>query len=133
MRLLHGTSERDWILIQQSGGLRNPFLTTLETVAAFFAETSADDARSVPLILEVDVDDEENFYADTPMFQEPIIEVVEEMGYKSVYAYHQAMKEGNIPWPRDMKDWKTSLEVVKSIHYRGVIPPGKIRVYERLG
>ena len=132
MRFLHGTSEREWALIQQSGGLRNPYLTTLETVAWFFAEESADNARSRPIILEVTVDDTNKLEADLPMFQEPIFEVVEEMGYPSVYAYHQAVKEGNVPWPRNRKDWETSLEVMKSVRYWGLIPPGKIRIYERL-
>jgi hypothetical protein len=132
MRLLHGTSERDWLIIQQSGGLRNPYLTTLETVAWFFAEESADNARSRPIILEVTVDDTSKLEADLPMFQEPIFEAVEEMGYPSVYAYHQAVKEGNVPWPRNRKDWETSLEVMKSVRYWGLIPPGKIRIYERL-
>lgn len=132
MRLLHGTSERDWLLIQQFGGIRNPYLTTLETVAWFFADESADTAKSLPIILEVEVNDTNRLEADMPMFQEPIFEVVEEMGYPSVYAYHQAAKEGNIPWPRDSKDWKTSLEVVKSVRYWGLIPTEKIKVYDRI-
>jgi hypothetical protein len=65
------------------------------------------------------------------MFQEPIIEAVEELGYPSVYAYHQAVREGNVPWPRNLKDWKTSLEIMNSVRYRGVIPTGNIKVYDR--
>ena len=53
------------------------------------------------------------------------------MGYKSVYAYHQAVKEGNVLWPKDKYDWKTSLEVIKSVRYWGIVPPEKILVYER--
>ena len=132
MRFLHGTSERDWLLIQQSGGLRNPYLTTLETVAWFFAEEAADVARSSPIILDVEVEDTSKLEADMPMFQEPIIEVAEEMGYKSVYAYHQAVREGNVPWPRNSKDWETSLEVVRSVRYWGLIPTSQIHVYDRL-
>jgi hypothetical protein len=131
MRLLHGTSERDWLIIQQSGGIRNPYLTKLETVAWYFAETAAEEARSLPLILDVEVPDKDRLEADLPMFQEPIMEVFEEIGYVSAYAYHQAVKAGDIPWPRNINDWKTSLEIVRSVRYRGVIPADRIWVYER--
>lgn len=131
MRLLHGTSERDWLLIQKYGGLRDPYLTTLETVAWFFAEEAADNARSRPIVLEVEVDDLDSFEADLPMFQEPIMEVFEEMGYRSSYAYHQAVEAGDVPMPSDRHDWRTSLEIVRSVRYRGLIPAGQIRVYDR--
>lgn len=131
MKLLHGTSERDWQEIQRYGGLRNPYLTALETVAWFFAEEAADTAKSSPIILEVEVPDVEHLEADLPMFQEPIMEVFEEIGYPSSYAYHEAVKAGDVPWPRNTKDWITSLEVVKSVRYWGLVPLSYVRVYER--
>lgn len=132
MRLLHGTSERDWLIVQKSGGLKYlTYLTDLETVAWYFAEEAADTAKSTPVILEVEIKDTSRLEADFAMFQEPIMEVFEELGYTSSSAYHEAVKAGKIPWPRDIFDWKTSLEVVRSVRYWGIIPPEKIRVYDR--
>ena len=131
MRFLHGTSERDWLIIQQSGGLRNPYLTTHETVAWFFAETAADDARSSPVILDVEVVNLEKLEADLPMFQETIMEVLDELGYRSSADYHAAVKEGLVPWPRSARDWGTSLKTIGSVRYWGVIPAERVKVYDR--
>lgn len=133
MWLLHGTSESDWTEIKRSGGLRNPYLTKHEPIAWYFAEeSSAIGKDNAPALLRVDLPDTDHLEADLPMFQEPIVEAVEELGYKSVSAYHRAVRAGEVRTPKDRQDWRTSLEVIGCVRYRGIITPDHISIYERI-
>lgn len=129
VRLLHGSSERRLEEILERG-LKNPYLTDLETVAYYFAdEAGAEDDDAEPVVLEVLVRELDHLRVDRAMYQEPITEVLDELGIPSADHYVELMGEGCFREPSG-RDWPTSLQEMHSVRYMGVIPPRDIQIYD---
>jgi hypothetical protein len=135
--LFHGTSALALKGISKSG-LKAPYVSEKDSVvfltdnlgiARDFASVVAEDDESRAVVLRVTIRNPENLEADLFMFRMPPPEVLRrKFGGMSVKRYGNLFLKNKIETPKDSKDWKTSLRVISSVLYKGMIPPKDIEV-----
>ena len=126
--MFHGTSTRNFNNIDMYG-LKDPYICLSMQAAQYFAMEEVDKKGGDPLILSVSIDasDKKRLRPDFPMFEEPILEVLEGLNLTRS-EYDEKMRRDKIPFPKNNKDWRTSLDVVGSIRYEGIVPREKMEV-----
>jgi hypothetical protein len=133
MILYHGTRSSRLSSIFRAGLLK-PYLTSDLEIAEYYAEerdhTRRIDYGDHAVILAVEVDESDTaLKPDYPSFDEPLSFFLYELA-EDEKDWFNRLDSGDIPSPENQDDWQTSLEVVRSVHYKGVILPGKIKVLE---
>jgi len=127
MYLLHGTTTAHEATIRREG-LHSPYLTADAEVAAYYAEVAADENGARALILQLEIPDQllSQLRADHPSFEEPLT------FYRNAWAsndreWHRRLGEKDgIPYPENGDDWRTSLEVVRSVRFAGHLEPAHV-------
>lgn len=142
---LHGTSTIYLPLIETQG-LKDPYLTDQEKMAAYFADTATiidpptrDLIKSLglstknnrPIVLQVAVYDPKKLRVDREMWAEPLDFVKREHDIERDQEWYEAMKEGYIETPENDFDWRTSLKIVHAVKYEGTILPKHLGVARR--
>ena len=133
MILYHGTRSSRLPEIFRDGLLK-PYLTSDLEIAEYYAE-EVDHLRKsteqdVPVILEVEVDESDTaIRPDYPSFDEPLSFFLYEL-VEDEEDWHDKIESGDIPYPENQDDWQTSLDVVRSVHYEGIVSPLRIKVFE---
>lgn len=127
LHLLHGTSENhiDGITTY---GLRSPYLTSDYELAEIMADVQSDEEDSEPIILDVAVYNLERLRADPEQYSSPIASTDSYYGFKTVEEWIEANDLGIMPYNKNDDDWITTLAVLKSCWYEGIIPPRDIEV-----
>jgi len=139
---LHGTSTIYLPLIERHG-LKEPYLTDQEKMAAYFADTATiidPPTRQIiedlglstkgnkPIVLQVAVYDPKKLRVDKEMWGEPLDFIKREYDIERDQEWFEAIREGYIESPINPFDWQTSIKVVHSIKYEGAIPPKHLGV-----
>ncbi len=140
MKLLHGTST-EYLSKIKTKGLESPsyspgwmgvFLTDEENTAEYFAEIRADHAGGSPLVCEVDVPTSK-LSADKQLYSLPTPDLLREyscdIGGMRVNeeCWNEKIESGEIPYPKNDKDWRTSLDTVHSVIAIKAIPSGNVK------
>lgn len=115
LNLFYGTSSAMLAEIEEHG-LRKPFLSREYCVALAQADESVEQNGGAPVIGTVTIRDRSRLRADFQAFEEP-----NEIVYKKVSESVEVWRE-NAAHPRNLKDWRTSLNVAGSVRYDGSIP-----------
>ena len=125
MILYHGTSSKRARTIMKDG-LKSPYLTRDEDMACYYAEEAADEVGGMPVILKVNISDSDSaaLMADFPSFEEPLSYTLKPLGL-SEEEFHKWLDKGKL-WPKNERDWKQSLKIVKTAWYDGTIPPKNV-------
>jgi RNA:NAD 2'-phosphotransferase (TPT1/KptA family) len=116
MRLYHGTSERKLDDIEKAGFIKAPYLADDYTEALEWAEKAARNDKSIPVIIEIEVDEktaDECFRIDSNLLIERIDYpdwVTERYGPEEI-----AEKETRTLKKKGIKPWKWSLEHVGAV------------------
>lgn len=125
MKLYHGTCQKRCYEYKTTG-LSSPFLTNSLEVAKYYAEQCAELDNSIPIILEVEVD-ESNLEYDKASMDEPV-KAKEELRDK----VWQEISDAHPEWVKDnllfvpSSAWHYSLKAVNSVRYNGIIAAAKI-------
>jgi hypothetical protein len=112
-------------------GQMGVFLTDDREVAEMFAGIRTDDVGGDPVVCGALVDTA-HLTPDMEMYQMPGYDVLDKYGCdtgdleKSDECWWKAIKEGRVPYPKNMQDWKTSLNTVHSVISMQSIPPNMI-------
>jgi hypothetical protein len=125
-KLLHGTST---VLLGgiRANGLINPYLTDDRQIADYFAQEAAETAGGSPIVIEVSVEQAAHLRPDYAMYQEPLWQVKAMHQITSDDDWHQQLDQEEIPYPKSVTDWATSLSTVHSVRYEGTIPAKNIK------
>ena len=120
LTLLHGTSSA--LLEKASAGLQSPFLTDSRQTALYYAQEAVDEAGGDPVVLQVRVRELTRLLPDLPSFEEPLDFVYKQYAVGEE-EFHKLLNDpdSGISWPENDHDWQTSLRVVGSVRYDGVL------------
>jgi hypothetical protein len=140
MKLFHGTSSKKQREIRRKGlraeryvaGADGVWLSDQYDMAEWFAGIKTDEEGGKNLICEVEVK-EKNLTADLVSYEMPSYEVLDTFGCdtgdieKSTVCWRKKIDNGEVPFPKNRHDWKTSLNTVHSVIAIKPIPRNKIK------
>ena len=144
VKLLHGTST-EYLGVIKNKGLKSPsyspgwmgvFLTDDENTAEYFAEIRADHVGGSPVVCEVNVGPS-TLSADKQLYSLPTPDLIDEhycnLGGMRINeeCWNEKIETGEIPYPKNDRDWRTSLDTVHSVIAQKDIPPKNIKCRSR--
>lgn len=129
MILFHGTSS---VFVGNilAKGLCQPYLTSDEEIAEYYAECAVDEHGGEAVLLKVVVDESKDVLKpDYPAYAEPLT------FYRDEYAssdreWHEMLDAGEIPHPDSDENWAVSLETVRSVLVASAISGDRISLSE---
>ncbi len=112
-------------------GLKDPYLTKDSWVKKWFAQRSADEDGSRPVLLKVRVEDTSKLRPDIEMYEEPLSSIIRrytdrDLAQVTAEDWNNMITQGVVPYPKNDRDWETSLKAVRSVWYSGRITPEDI-------
>lgn len=124
--LFHGTSSVALKKIAKEKGLGSPFLTDNEDIAEYYADCKTDECGGNMVILKITVD-KDKLLKDDNSYAEPLTY------FRNKFAQNdrdwgEMLENGEIPYPKDEKDWECSLNVVHSVRVDGFVSSDDITI-----
>lgn len=113
MKLYHGTSASNARIILSEGVLRQPYLTSCEDQASYYAECAADENEEAQVIIELDVP-AGLLSADFNAYAEPLTYFRDKWA-TSEKEWHTKIESGEIPYPASPGDITTAIQVTGSL------------------
>lgn len=133
MVLLHGTSSIHVENIMSNGFHSRSYFTTSEEIAEYYSEVATEDHQDEgfdcePVILVVQVP-VSSIIADTNAFDEPLMTFMTVTNSES--EWHDFIRSGEIPYPKNEDDVWSCFEFTKSVRVRVSIRPEQIITYDQ--
>lgn len=119
----HATDRKKLLDIAQHGLRQGAYLTSDEKIAAYYADTVADEGGT-PVVLTVVMGNlkKSKLLPDKPGIEEPITTLLAE-DEEEIMAL----------WEASEQTWKDSLTIVKSVRYDAIIPASTLKVLDDIG